>query len=665
MNILSNHLVSQTTRSAVIIVFLLLVSCTPNNPVVSEFIIVDQFGYIPEHSKIAVLKNPQVGFDSAQSFNPGISTPFNDQVAEQSRSENTYAVIDANSGKQVYKGTPVAWNDGKTDDSSGDQVWHFNFSSLKTNGTYYILDIEKNVRSFDFEISSKVYNEVLKHAVRTFFYQRIGHDKDAKYAGDAWADSASHIGPLQDKNCRVFNDPDNEATEKDVSGGWYDAGDYNKYTSWTANYIITMMLAYLENPNVWGDDYNIPESGNGIPDLLDEAKWGADHLLRLQLKDGSLISIVDEGDASPPSLAKDPSLYGLPNTSGTLTAAGAYALSSKVFRTIGMAAYADSLLTSAERAWQWADANPAVVFRNNDVNFGTQGIGAGQQEVDEYRRNMKKLQASVYLYEATKNATYQEYFDAHYTNARMLAANFVYPYEHITQDVLLYYTTLPGATESVVNKIKEVYIESMENSRDNFPAFDKVTDPYLAHLISYTWGSNATKSAQGGMFYNVVQFGLNEARNKDAIEAALGYIHYMHGVNPLNKVYLSNMYAYGAENSVNEFFHAWFSNGSERWDRVGESTYGPAPGFVVGGPNPGYNWDDCCPDDCNNAVNNNKCFEEDISPPKGQPKQKSYKDFNNSWPLNSWSVTENANGYQLNYIRLLSKFVYANSDARE
>ncbi|MGK3960067.1 hypothetical protein WMF38_44335 [Sorangium sp. So ce118] len=39
------------------------------------------------------------------------------------------------------------------------------------------------------------------------------------------------------------------------------------------------------------------------------------------------------------------------------------------------------------------------------------------------------------------------------------------------------------------------------------------------------------------------------------------------------------------------------------------------------------------------------------------PAQKSYKDFNTSWPLNSWAVTENSNGYQASYIRLLSKFV--------
>ncbi|MCK4746258.1 MAG: T9SS type A sorting domain-containing protein, partial [Bacteroidales bacterium] len=110
------------------------------------------------------------------------------------------------------------------------------------------------------------------------------------------------------------------------------------------------------------------------------------------------------------------------------------------------------------------------------------------------------------------------------------------------------------------------------------------------------------------------------------------------------------------------FFHSWFKNGSPLWDRVGTSTYGPAPGFLTGGPNPSYNWDGCCPSGCGSSSNNAKCSSESISPPKEQPNQKSYKDFNTSWPLNSWSVTENSCGYQVRYIRLLSKFVTAGMD---
>ncbi len=165
------------------------------------------------------------------------------------------------------------------------------------------------------------------------------------------------------------------------------------------------------------------------------------------------------------------------------------------------------------------------------------------------------------------------------------------------------------------------------------------------------------KCRQGAIFAHLVDYAVAPELAAEVERAAAGYIHYIHGVNPLGIVYLSNMYGAGAESSVNEFYHSWFSNGSPRWDRVGVSTYGPAPGFLTGGPNPSYNWDGCCPSGCGSAANNAVCNSEPISPPKGQPKQKSYKDFNTSWPLNSWAVTENSCGYQVAYIRLLARFV--------
>jgi endoglucanase len=73
---------------------------------------------------------------------------------------------------------------------------------------------------------------------------------------------------------------------------------------------------------------------------------------------------------------------------------------------------------------------------------------------------------------------------------------------------------------------------------------------------------------------------------------------------------------------------------------------------MPGGPNPGYQLNECCPDGCAGL----SCSSEPIEPPLNQPAQKSYKDFNTGWPLDSWSITEPSNGYQINYIRLLSWF---------
>jgi hypothetical protein len=298
---------------------------------------------------------------------------------------------------------------------------------------------------------------------------------------------------------------------------------------------------------------------------------------------------------------------------------------------------------------------------NNDSQNGSSGLAAGQQEVDDYGRFIAKLKAACFLFDITSDSVYKDFFEGNYKNANLFQWNYAFPFQSDVQDVVLYYTTIGGATPSVVSNIKAVYKNAM-NSSENLQAFKNKVDPYMAHLKDYTWGSNNIKSRQGNMFYDLITYNVDPNSVADARKAAIGYVNYIHGVNPLNFVYLSNMYRYGAENGANEFYHTWFTNGSAKWDRVGKSTYGPAPGFLTGGANPSYDWDGCCPSGCGSTGNNAICNSETISPPKGQPKQKSYKDFNTSWPLNSWSVTENSCGYQLSYIRLLSKFVNASTD---
>jgi hypothetical protein len=613
-------------------------------PPVSAFIVVDQFGYLPDGEKIAVIRDPQTGFDASSAFTPGV----------------TYALVSASTGTRALTAAPSAWNGGATDSSSGDKAWWFTFTSVTTPGDYYVLDVDHNVRSYTFTISDQIYRDVLKQAVRMLFYQRAGQVKDATHAGAGWADGAAFVGALQDHNCRLFSDKNNAATERDVWGGWFDAGDYNKYTSWTASYVETLLRAYAENPTIWTDDYNIPESGNGIPDVLDEAKWGLDYLARLQGSDGSMLSIVGEPSASPPSSATGQSLYGPANTSATLAGAAAFAAAARILKLPGIAALntaADGYLTRAKNAWTWAVANPAVIFKNNDSASGSSGLGAGQQETDDYGRLVDKLDAAVQLFAVTGDATYKTFVDANYNQTHFITyGNYVSPWNTQELDAVLDYADTTGATPATVTAIRSAYLTGAKSS-GQLGAITSNQDPYLAYLQSYVWGSNSTKAQMGNSFAAVVVHKLDSTSNADMTRAASRYVHYIHGTNPLSMVYLTNMYDHGAENCANEIFHTWFTDGSALWDRVGTSTYGPAPGYMPGGPNPGYTWDSCCPSGCGGAANNAICTSMSISPPENQPSQKSYKDFNTAWPLDSWSVTEPDDGYQVAYIRMLSKFV--------
>lgn len=602
------------------------------------FIVLDQFGYLPTSEKIAVLRDPQTGFDASDEFTPSAS----------------YSVVDSATEEVVFTAAPTAWDDGAEHAASGDRAWWFDFSSVTTPGEYYVVDEARQLRSPTFRIGDDVYRDVLKHAVRTFFYQRAGFAKTAEYAGEGWADEASHLGPRQDAEARLFSSPDDASTARDLQGGWYDAGDYNKYTNWTARYVIELLRAAAESPLAFGDDFGIPESGNDVPDVIDEAKWGMDWLVRMQNEDGSVLSIVGLDGASPPSSADGPSLYGPASTSATLSTAAAFAFGARALASY-WPEYAADLETRAVRAWAWASTNPEVTFRNNDAAEGSEGLGAGQQEVDEYGRLVKRVEAAVYLFEITGEAAYQSFVDDNYESLHFMEWSWASPFQTAEQEALLHYAALPSATASVAEAIRGTFTRALQGE-DNFGAVQTNADAYLAFIKDYTWGSNATQSNQGNQFLDLVRFSVDTSARPQAEAAALRHVHYLHGTNPLGLVYLSNMAEHGAEHSVNEFYHTWFGDGSEAWDRVGTSTYGPPPGFLTGGPNPSYDWDGCCPDSCGSAENSARCTSEPIEPPKGQPAQKSYKDFNTSWPLNSWAVTENSNGYQTAYIRLLAHF---------
>jgi len=606
-----------------------------------KFIMVDQFGYQTNARKVAVLRWPKVGYDSNQSFWP-----------------QQLSVVNSATGATVYSWWPTEWNSRATDPDSGDQVWYFDFSSVTTPGTYEIVDSgNEHQRSARFEIGDNPYRDVLIQAVRMFYYQRLGQTKSASNAGANWADGASNLGAGQDPQARRFLDKNNAATARDVRGGWADAGDFNKYTSWEAGYTQELLDAYVQNPTVFTDDFNIPESYNGIPDILDEAKWGLDYLKRLQNSDGSVLSIVGVGGASPPSADTGPSYYGDVNTSATLAAAAAFAHGAKVLGSLNnssLTTYVADLRQRALNAYNWAVANPNVVFRNNDASNGTSGLGVGQQETDDNGRITLRMGAAIKLFALTGNTAYRDYVDQHYTTAEMFRNWSLSGFSAGDARPLLYYASLPGATASTVSAIRQRYSDLMNRADyDNWGAVESQRDAYRAKIGAYTWASNSTKANAGTLFTEEGYYGISTHAADQVANAAVDYLHYLHGVNPLGKVYLSNMYAFGAENSVNQLWHTWYFDGT-KWDDAKNSLYGPAPGYLVGGP-AGSQWD--WDGSCNGTNPPAGCGSTRPTPPYGQPGAKSYLDFNTGWPLNSWSISEPSNGYQVSYIRLLARFV--------
>ncbi len=594
----------------------------PQTGSIDNHIKVNQLGYLASSKKIAIISNPKTGYNSGENFNPG----------------NTYEVRKASDNSVVFTGSLTAWNNGSTHTQSGDQVWWFDFSNLTAEGEYYIYDVANYVSSYTFKISVNVYTEILRQVMRTFYYQRCGIAKAVPYAETEWEDpTACHVGAEQDADCRWVLDT-SPSTSKDLSGGWHDAGDYNKYTNTADNAIHDLLSAYEEAPQVWTDDYGIPESNNGIPDIIDEVKWELDWLLKMQLGDGSVlhkVSVTTWATASPPSNDVEARRYAEATSSATVSTCGAFAHASIIFSTLNnstMQIYADTLLSRAVKAWEWLEANPDKI----PSNYNNQGFLNPATEDESYDQYANRLLSAVYLFYKTGETKYRDYVDAHYTELRMFTEDYLNPYDVPYQDALLYYTKTPNATSSVVNNVLITYERQVKEWLDYHL---QNVDAYRAYLPTddYDWGSNHIKSDQASLYTSANYYGIDPSNQDNYNDAAVSIIHYMFGVNPTAYAYLSNLSNYGFENSVSEVYHEWFGDGTV-WDTS------PAPAILTGGPNKNYQ-----PDADYTGP--------PIAPPQNQPPQKSYKDWNTSYPENSWEVTENAIYYESAFARLLSKFI--------
>jgi len=434
-----------TNISFVLAVFTLCLGQVPT-------IKVDQFGYQPGIDKIAVLSDPVNGYNASESYSPN----------------GNIQLIAVNSGTVVYSANVSSWNSGNIHVASGDRVWWFDFSTINTPGNYYIFDPQNNISSDTFQIHAESYHALQKLAFKTFYYQRCGLAKQFPFVQVGYSDTPCHLGALQDLNCRSIISQD-AASELDLSGGWHDAGDYNKYVNFLWGTMIDLLLSYEYQPQAWSDDMDIPESGNYIPDLLDEVKVETDWLLKMQQGNGGVLSIVgvQNGAASPPSADSNQRFYGPATTSASYTAATIFALAALQFDKINCPLaqnYKLTLETAAINAYNWANANPNETFFNLGI------VGAGEQEVDAYETEMRKLSAAIYLFGLTGDNNYKTYVEANYSNAHMMQWSFVYPFENGIQQSLLYYSNLTNAGAVVANDIKGVFEYSVKNTSDNYPA---------------------------------------------------------------------------------------------------------------------------------------------------------------------------------------------------
>lgn len=466
-----------------------------------------------------------------------------------------------------------------------------------------------------------------------FYYQRSGFPKQSPYADPRWEDNAAFLGPKQDTEAHFIGDSTNDTLARDMRGGWFDAGDINKYVTFAAPAIHQLLEAYREDPQIWGDDFNLPESGNRIPDIIDEITYELDWLKRMQDDDGGVfikLGTLDFKMFNRPSLDDRPRFYGPKCSSSTIDVAAMFSHAALVLHNLpSYAAYGDDLTKRAVMAWNWYQNNPT------SATCDTKEIKSGDADRSLEEQSEIAITAAIYLLDLTEDPVYSDYIEQNYNvvSQCLYCHETWYPYHVSFADSLLYYMDLNSAKP----KIKDLLRENLIHLARSSPTYasGKELDPYRAYMPNdqYHWGSNAIKALYGIANCDIHLKNVGELNFPDYKERCLDALHYFHGVNPLGLVYLSNMYDYGADYSINELHHDWFGHGI--YDNALSSPSGPPPGYLTGGPN--QNYTGSAPIDLKHPM-------------------KSYLDSNNKYhDMKMWEISEPAIYYQSAYLKLLSR----------
>ena len=186
-------------------------------------------------------------------------------------------------------------------------------------------------------------------------------------------------------------------------GGWHDAGDYGKYTGPGAVAAAHLLYAWKLFPDGCSEALNITETGNGIPDILNEARYELNWLLQMQRSDGSFHHKLTKAHFAPfimPQQDLEPE-YLMPVTHcATGAACACLALASRVYRTFDPS-FSGRLLSASRQAWNWLEANPDFKPFQNPEGVRTGQYG-DKSDTDE------RFWAACELYAATENREYRE-----------------------------------------------------------------------------------------------------------------------------------------------------------------------------------------------------------------------------------------------------------------
>ncbi|MEO8561758.1 MAG: glycoside hydrolase family 9 protein [bacterium] len=476
-------------------------------------------------------------------------------------------------GAVALRGTlsaPATWA------MSGEEVRRADFSALSRAGRY-VLVVPGVGRSTPFEIGATALREVARGAIKSYYYQRTGIPLLARYAG-RWARAEGHPDTVVLVHSSAATAARPEGTRISSPRGWYDAGDYNKYVvnSGISTYTL-LLIAEQFPPYAEAFRLEIPESGNGVPDVLNEALWNIRWMLTMQdPADGGVYHKLTNA-AFDAFIAPDKAIAARyvvqKSTAATLDFAAVMAHASMVTRRYErqLPGLADSLARAALSAWRWGRQHPDSLYDQTKINAAHKpAISTGTYGDGSVHDEMRWAAAELAL------ATKQD--------------SFVVAVPPLTGDALTVPTWGSVGTLAVVSLVdhRRELSGALDTTRltESLLALARSlraaadTSPYgvaMSRRQDFTWGSNAVAANQGLILIQAARM----TGDTSFLRVASSNLDYLLGRNATGYSFVTG---FGVKTPM--FPHHRPS--------ASDSIAAPVPGLLVGGPNPSQQ--DRCPD---------------------------------------------------------------------
>lgn len=508
----------------------------------TSIIRLNQIGFYPEAPKVAVITDAKATDFVIKSI-PSGSVIFKSKLSAPHKSEFS------------SKMTRIA-----------------DFSTVTKPGTY-VVDLPGIGDSYTFEIKPKVFHDLTGALIKGFYYQRMSITLLPKYAGK-WSRAEGHPDNQVLIHPAAVSPGRPAGTIISCPKGWYDAGDYNKYIVNSGITMGTLLSLYEDFPSYFDTlNLNIPESGSGAPDLLNEILWNLRWMLTMQDPyDGGVYNKVTNADFDAfvmPSASVTPRYMVPKGTAATLDFAAVMAQSGRIFKKFEKVfpGLSDSCMRSAEKAWIWAVKNPKVAYDQNLMNkeykpvINTGGYG-DSDFTDEF------IWAAAELYISTGKESY-------YTSNPMFPDTLMTLPSWDKVKLLGYYTLL-RSEKKLTNQAKKdlpVLKQHIMKTADNMAS--GVRDrAYMTVMgksaADYIWGSNSVASNEGILLIQAYRL----SGERKYLDYALTNLDYVLGRNATGYSFITG---YGHKTPM--FPHHRLSEADGIKD--------PIPGLIAGGPNPG------------------------------------------------------------------------------